>query len=184
MPTISIVAAIATNEVIGRDGDMPWRLPSDLKRFKALTFGKPVIMGRKTYASIGKPLAGRDTIVVSRQPAPNLQGDRVFHALSFDDALNLARTRAEILGSDDIIVAGGSGLFAEALAFADRLHLTLVDATPDGDTTFPDVDWSLWTESDRRNPQRQPSDSAGLTFISYRRIRANAAGFGKNNPEA
>ena len=161
--TITIVAAIAANGVIGREGGLPWRLPADLKHFKRLTLGHVVVMGRRTYESIGHPLPGRTTVVVSRrtttpEPANDSSGDVIITAGSFEAAVARAR---EI--DDEVFVVGGAQVYAAALEVAERMVLTLVDARPDGDTWFPDVDWGLWRES-----QRQLSD--GLAFVTYERV--------------
>ena len=161
--TITIVAAIAANGVIGREGGLPWRLPADLKHFKRLTLGHVVVMGRRTYESIGHPLPGRTTVVVSRrtttpEPANDSSGDVIITAGSFEAAVARA---LEI--DDEVFVVGGAQLYAAALEVAERMVLTLVDARPDGDTWFPDVDWGLWRES-----QRQLSD--GLAFVTYERV--------------
>lgn len=161
--TITIVAAIAANGVIGREGGLPWRLPADLKHFKRLTLGHVVVMGRRTYESIGHPLPGRTTVVVSRrtttpEPANDSSGDVIITAGSFEAAVARA---LEI--DDEVFVVGGAQVYAAALEVAERMVLTLVDARPDGDTWFPDVDWGLWRES-----QRQLSD--GLAFVTYERV--------------
>jgi dihydrofolate reductase len=161
--TITIIAAIAANGVIGREGGLPWRLPADLKHFKRLTLGHVVVMGRRTYESIGHPLPGRTTVVVSRrtttpEPANDSSGDVIITAGSFEAAVARA---LEI--DDEVFVVGGAQVYAAALEVAERMVLTLVDARPDGDTWFPDVDWGLWRES-----QRQLSD--GLAFVTYERV--------------
>jgi dihydrofolate reductase len=161
--TITIVAAIAANGVIGREGGLPWRLPADLKHFKRLTLGHVVVMGRRTYESIGHPLPGRTTVVVSRrtttpEPANDSSGDVIITAGSFEAAVARA---LEI--DDEVFVVGGAQVYAAALEVAERMVLTLVDARPEGDTWFPDVEWGLWRES-----QRQLSD--GLAFVTYERV--------------
>ena len=153
--TVTLVAAVAANGVIGRDGGLPWCLPDDLARFKRLTLGRVLVMGRRTYESIGRPLPGRTTIVVSRQPG--WRADGVESAADLDAALTLA---AEI--DEQVFVVGGSEIFRLALPLADRLALTLVDDCPDGDTYFPDVDWSQW-----REVRREPHD--GFAFVDYER---------------
>ena len=132
---IVLLAAVAENGVIGRDNALPWRLSSDLKRFKALTLGKPVVMGRKTYLSIGKPLPGRTNIVVTRDP--NFRADGVVVATSVDAALEAARDDARRRGANEIMVIGGTEIFAQTMALADRLEITHVHARPAGDTFFP-----------------------------------------------
>ncbi|MEE2566961.1 dihydrofolate reductase [Hyphobacterium marinum] len=145
---IALVAARGKNGVIGREGDLPWRLKSDLAWFKQITFGKPVIMGRKTWDSLpNKPLPGRANIVVTRQQGFVADGALVCHSL--EDAIQTARQRAKETGIDEVSVIGGAQIYAEALPLADRLYLTEVDAAPDGEAVFPDIDEAAWTEKHR-----------------------------------
>jgi dihydrofolate reductase len=168
MPTIMIVAAIAENGVIGRGNALPWHIKSDLRRFRALTLDKPVILGRKTYLSIGKPLAGRTTIVVSR--------DRTFAAAgivvagSFDAALAAARGDALRRGTDIIIVAGGADIYAQAMPFASRLAITRVDKNVEGDTRFPFIDPKIWRETAREERPPAEGDEAAVAFVNYDRM--------------
>ncbi|MEX2034263.1 MAG: dihydrofolate reductase, partial [Xanthobacteraceae bacterium] len=140
--SIVLIAAVADNGVIGRDNAMPWRLGSDLKRFKALTMGKPVLMGRKTLLSIGKPLPGRTNIVVSRNESFAAPG--VLVAGDLAAALSAARGDALRRGADEIAVIGGTDIFAQCMPLADRLEITHVHARPEGDTYFPPIDESRW----------------------------------------
>jgi dihydrofolate reductase len=161
--TVTIVAAVASNGVIGQAGRLPWRPPADMRHFKRLTLGHVVIMGRRTYESIGRPLSGRTTIVVSRRPtavfAPtDSPGAELFTA----DSVEAAVARGLQLDVD-VFIAGGAQVYADALDLADRMVLTCVDAQPAGDTKFPEVDWSQWRET-----QRQLSD--GLSFVTYERV--------------
>ena len=135
---IVLLAAVAENGVIGRDNALPWRLKSDMQRFRALTMGKPVVMGRKTYVSIGKPLKGRTNIVVSRDRAFAAAGVVVAHDLA--SALTAARGDALRRGADAIMVIGGTDIFVQTLPLADRLEITIVHARPQGDTLFPPID--------------------------------------------
>jgi dihydrofolate reductase len=162
-PRIALVVAVAENGVIGRNGQLPWRLPSDLRRFRKLTLGKPVIMGRKTYESIGRPLDGRDNIVVTRQGGFAAAGIHV--ASSIDDAMALARSLAIGRGADEIAVIGGEEVFRAVLASADRIYLTLVHAAPPGDTHFDTPDPSLWSETARELMPRGPQDEFSADFI-------------------
>ncbi len=142
---IGIHVAIAENGVIGREGGLPWRLSTDLKRFKADTMGKPVIMGRKTFESVGKPLPGRLNIVVTRQTGWRAEG--VETAASLNEAIDRARMAArEMPDADEICIAGGGRIYAEALPLADRLHVTHVLASIQGDTFFPPIDPKIWRE--------------------------------------
>lgn len=148
---IALVVARARNGVIGRDGDLPWRLKSDMAFFKATTMGKPVVMGRKTWDSLPrKPLPGRLNIVVTRQPGYVASGAEVFTRL--EAALDRARDQAQADGVAEVCVIGGAQIYGETLGLADRLYLTEVDAEPDGDAHFPDPDPSVWREvrADRR----------------------------------
>lgn len=165
---ISIVAALADNGVIGIGGDLPWRLSSDLKRFKALTLGKPIIMGRKTFDSIGRPLPGRENIVVTRQSDCGLAGARV--ASGLDEALRMASEFARRSGAEEIAVIGGAEIYRQALPHASRLHLTFVRARPEGDVRFPELNWADWRETFRERPARGPRDEFDFEFATYARI--------------
>jgi dihydrofolate reductase len=135
---IALIAALAENRVIGRDNQLPWRISADLKHFKALTMGKPIVMGRKTWESIGRALPGRENIVVTRDTGYRAQGCQVVH--SIDEAL-------EITGkSDEVMIVGGAGLYQQTLEHADRLYLTRVKAEVEGDTWFPEIDPRQWRE--------------------------------------
>jgi len=136
----SLVVAVARNGVIGRDNHLPWRLPDDMAYFKRVTMGNPVIMGRRTYESIGKPLPGRTNIVVTHNAAYEAPGCIVVHSL--DDAWRAAD------GADEACVIGGTSLFEETLAMADLIHLTEVEADVEGDTYFPPFDRSRWRETE------------------------------------
>ncbi len=165
---LALIAAIAENGVIGAGDSLPFRLPSDLKRFRALTWGKPLLMGRKTFESIGRALPGRETIVLTKDPASGAApGLYVAHDLG--SALALAQTRANAMGAQEIILAGGGELYGALLPFVDRMYLTFVDLAPPGDARFPAVDWSQWIEIERIRPQPQPSDEASFSFAEFRR---------------
>lgn len=168
--TISFVVAVAENGVIGRDGTLPWRVAHDLKAFRRLTIGKPVIMGRKTFDSIGKPLDGRDNIVVTRNPDFGAPG--VERVGSIDDALALARTRAAARGVDEITVIGGAEIFAASLAHADRIYLTRIHARPEGDTVFPELDPGVWREVSQAQIPPDDRDTATATLYTYERAAA------------
>jgi len=145
--TVTIVAAIARNGVIGADNDIPWRLPGEQRLLKEVTYGHVLVMGRRTYDSIGRPLPGRTTIVVTRQPGwepPGGLPDGLLLAGSVEGALKRAARVDE-----QVFVLGGGQVYDEALAMADRLRVTWVDAEPPGDTLFPEVDWSQWRQVSR-----------------------------------
>jgi dihydrofolate reductase len=162
-----LVAAVARNGVIGTNGGLPWRLSSDLKRFKALTWGKPLVMGRKTFESIGRPLPGRETIVVTRDPAFASSGTLVAHSL--DAGLDLAAERAGATGVDEIIIGGGGEIFAQTMARASRLFITEVGLDADGEARFPPIDPREWREISREPGERGERDEADFAFVSYGR---------------
>ncbi len=162
---IVLVAAIAENSVIGRAGQLPWRLKSDLAHFRRLTVNKPVVMGRKTFESIGKALTDRTNIVVTRDPDFSAHG--IVRAASFQGALELARKDAEARGVDEIMIIGGAGVFAEAMPLADRLEITHVHAKPQGDVLFPPIDPKLWREVSRTEQPAGPEDDAGFAIATY-----------------
>jgi dihydrofolate reductase len=166
---LSIVAAIARNGVIGAGQRLPWRLPSDLKRFRALTLGKPVLMGRKTFQSIGRALPGRETIVLTRERGVVTPSDGVHVVHDLAAALDLAQARAQAMGAAEIILAGGGDLYAALLPRVDRLYLTLVDLSPAGDVRFPAIDETQWIEVARVRPPPQPGDETGFAFVELRR---------------
>jgi dihydrofolate reductase len=165
---IILVAAVAENGVIGRDNAMPWRIKSDMQHFRGLTLGKPVVMGRKTYLSIGKPLPGRTNIVVSRDRDFAAPGILVAHDI--DAALAAARGDALRRNAGAIAIIGGSDIYAQTLARADRLEITLVHAKPEGgDAAFPAIDPKIWRESERQEQPAGPQDDSAFAFISYLR---------------
>ena len=166
---IVLVVAVSRNGVIGRDGDLPWRLPSDLKRFKALTLGKPVLMGRRTWDSIGRPLPGRPNIVVTRDPAFSAPGAEV--AASLEAGLAAARREAAALGVDEVCVIGGGQIYAQVFDRADILHVTYVEADIDGDTRFPDIDPALFEKVVEEPIPQGEKDSHAMRFVTWRRRR-------------
>jgi dihydrofolate reductase len=166
MEVVLIVAA-ADNGVIGARGALPWRLKSDLRRLKALTLGKPVVMGRKTFASIGRPLPGRTNIVVTRDA--NFRSPGAVVTTSFADARAVATGDALRRSAGEIAVIGGAEIYAQWLGIADRLEITEVHARPEGDTYFAAIDAADWKEVARvRNPAG-PDDSADYSYVTYRR---------------
>ena len=166
---LAFVVAVAENGVIGREGHLPWRLPSDLKRFRALTLGKPVIMGRKTYASIGKPLAGRDNIVVSRQP--NFQAPGITVVASIEEAIDLGRRLAARKGVEEVSIIGGAEIFHATLPLADRIYLTLVKAAPEGETRLS-LPAENWRETAREPMRAGPADQYAADFIVLERKKS------------
>jgi dihydrofolate reductase len=164
---ILIIAAVADNGVIGRGNTLPWRLKSDMQHFRSQTMGKPVVMGRKTYLSIGKPLAGRTTIVVSRDRAFVAPG--IVVAPSLDAALVAARGDALRRNADAIVIAGGAEIYAQALPLATQLTVTHVHKEVDGDARFPAIDPNRWQKSSRDTPQRDAEDEVDFDFVTYER---------------
>ena len=162
-----LIAAVARNRVVGANGGLPWRLSSDLKRFKALTWGKPLVIGRKTFESIGRALPGRETIVVTRDPESAPSG--VFVARSVEAALDLATERARATGADEIIVAGGAEIYAQTIARASRLLITEVALDAKGEVRFPPIDPGEWREVKRAKGERGPRDEADFAFVEYER---------------
>ena len=167
MARLVLVVAMAENRVIGRDGDLPWRLPEDLKRFKAVTMGKPIVMGRKTWESLPrKPLPGRPNFVVTRQAGFAVEG--AVRCAGLDEALDAARRAAQELGVDEVCLIGGGTLYEQALPQAQRVDLTEVHLTPEGDTRFPDLPASEWRETTRTPMQSE----TGIAFdlVSMERV--------------
>jgi dihydrofolate reductase len=164
---VAFAVAVAENGVIGAGGQLPWRLPTDLKRFRKTTMGKPIIMGRKTYVSIGKPLDGRDNIVITRDRTFTAPGVHV--AATIDEALALGRQLAVQRGADEAVVIGGAEIFRVALASADRIYLTLVRGHPPGDTYLKAFDPSVWAETAREPMQQGPGDQYPADFIVLER---------------
>jgi dihydrofolate reductase len=165
--TVALIAAVARNGVIGADNGMPWRLRTDLQRFKQITLGKPVVMGRRTFESLGKPLSGRLNIVVTRQSGFSPEG--AASAPSLEAGLALAAREAGPTG--EIMVVGGGQLYAGAIGLADRLYITHVEAAPDGDTRFPRIDPAVWRAVSREAVPAGERDSAATEFVVYERIR-------------
>jgi dihydrofolate reductase len=171
---LSVIAAVAENGVIGDRNRLPWKLTSDMKRFKAITMGKPVIMGRKTFEAIGKPLAGRVNIVVSGQS--DFAPDGVAVAPSLEAALVAAETGARASGDEEIIVIGGGEVYRAAIGLADRLYITHVEAAPEGDAHFPAIDPARWRAVSAERLPAGPKDSAATTFVVYERIAPAVSG--------
>lgn len=158
---LSAIVAMASNRVIGVNNQLPWHLPADLKRFKQLTMGHTIVMGRKTYESIGRPLPGRTMIVVTRQRGYAPEGVKVTH--SVDEALALAR------GDDEVFIIGGAELFVQTLERLDRLYLTRIERDVTGDTHFPEVDLSMWKLIEEEHHPAGPPDALPYAFLTYER---------------
>lgn len=160
-PRVSLIAAVARNGVIGRDNGLAWHLSSDLKRFKALTMGKPMLMGRRTWDSIGRPLPGRRTLVLTRDTGFRAEGVETVH--DWDSALAAAGA--------ELMVVGGAEIYALALPHADRLHLTEVEAEPAGDVRFPAFDRARFRETFREAHPAGPRDEHAFAFVDWERAR-------------
>ncbi len=164
---ISLVAAMARNRVIGREGRLPWNLPADLKNFRRLTLGRPVLMGRRTFESLGRPLPGRDNLVLSRDPGFQSAGVRVVRSL--EEALELAQ------GSEELMVIGGANLYAQALERARRLYLTLIHEDFPGDALFPGLDPAAWKPvGHERHPLSLPESPYPWSFLILDRVEDTA----------
>ncbi|WP_454915624.1 dihydrofolate reductase [Xanthobacter sediminis] len=165
---LALIVAVAENGVIGREGALPWHLSSDLKRFRALTWGKPLIMGRRTFESIGKPLPGRVSVVLSTDPA-FVVPEGVVKVPDLDGAIAAAATAARTLGANEAMVIGGHRVFADTLPLARTLHLTRVHLSPEGDVLFPAFDRSQWRETHREGALQGPRDDAPFTYLTLER---------------
>jgi dihydrofolate reductase len=161
-PIISIIVAMAENRVIGNDNSLPWYLPADLKHFKAMTMGKPIIMGRKTWESLPGKLPGRPHIVVSSNPDYIADGCSVAHSL--EQALAVAG------GVPEVMIVGGAMLYAQALPLADRLYLTMVETQVEGDTSFPEYDSEQWREVERERHPADASNPYAYSFVTLSRV--------------
>ncbi len=159
--TVSIIVAMAENGVIGRDMDLPWHISADLKRFKALTMGHHIVMGRKTYESIGRLLPGRTTVIVTRQSDYQVEGAVIVNSL---EAAQAAAT-----GDSELFIIGGGQIYEIALPLADRLHVTRVHTEVDGDTSFPAVDWDQWELVSAERHGADEKNDHDFTFESYQR---------------
>ncbi|MDC0664057.1 dihydrofolate reductase [Marinobacter sp. SS21] len=166
----ALIVAMARNRVIGRNNALPWYLPGDLRYFKQATMGKPIIMGRKTWDSIGRPLPGRLNVVITRKadwPVP----DGVRQAASLADALVTAEAQAELEGGDEVMVIGGGQIYAEALPLVDRMYITQVHAEVAGDAHFPIVNWDEWEEIGREDFSASDNNPYDYSFVVYQRLR-------------
>jgi len=166
--SIIIVAAVADNGIIGANNAIPWTLPSDLKHFRSITIGRPIIMGRKTFESIGRPLPGRTNIVITRNPRFMAPG--IVPALSFAEALEVASADADSRDVSEIAIIGGGRVYEHALDFADRLFITEVHASPKGDAMFPKLETNVWREVKREQGVRSAGDDHDFSFVSYVRL--------------
>jgi len=164
---VALVVAVAENGVIGKGGKLPWHISSDLKFFRAVTMDKPIVMGRKTFDSIGKPLDGRDNIVITRNKEFSANGVHVVPGI--DEALELARKKAEERSCDEISIIGGAQIYKLTLPFADVIYLTEVHTEPEGDATFPELDKKVWKEVSRERHDAGARDSADYSLVVLER---------------
>jgi len=163
---IALIVAVSKNNVIGRENQLPWHLPEDLKYFKSVTMGKPILMGRKTFDSIGRPLPGRVNIVITRNSSWTADGVEVVHNL---DAAILAGEKAcRASGADEIMVIGGAQIYIECLPAADKLYLTKVDAVVEGDAFFPGINLAQWRQLSETTPGK--IDKHPYRFVVLERI--------------
>ena len=166
-PEIALVVAVAENGVIGQRNGIPWRLKADLQRFKAITIGKPIVMGRKTFNSLRRPLPGRTNIVITRDPDFTAAGALVTRSLV--DALAIAKGDAMRRSVAEIAVIGGAEIYTASMPVADRLEVTEVHTQVDGDTVFPPIDPSIWHEVVRCRNTAASGDTADYSYVTYRR---------------
>lgn len=166
---VSLIVAATRNQVIGLDNQMPWHLPADLRYFKQRTLGKPIIMGRKTWESLGRPLPGRLNIVITRQADITLEGAEVFADLK--TAIQRGQQWAVQQGVDEVMVIGGGQLYQQALTLAQRVYLTRIELELDGDTFFPMLDAQLWQKTDAQTHPAQEQEP-GYTFEVWQRTQS------------
>ena len=176
--TLTLIAAVAANGVIGRADALPWRLRTDLRRFKALTMGKPVIMGRRTWQSIGRPLPGREIVVMTGQAAWAAPGVAV--ARGWEEAKAAAADLCRQMGADEAVVVGGAAVYEAALPEVERLHLTRVHASPVGDVFFPPFDQSLFRTTLSEAHPAGPEDEHAFTFVDLERLPLSTPAAGSN----
>ena len=172
-PIVALVVARAENGAIGRGGDLPWRLSSDLRYFRKVTMGKPVIMGRRTFNSLPRVLDGRLNIVLSRDPGFVAGGAVMAHSL--DEAIDVARASAKLTGASEIMVIGGEDVFRAALPRAERIYLTEIHAKPTADTWFPWFDRSNWHEVSRERHAAGAKDEHDFSFVVLDRINTTSS---------
>jgi dihydrofolate reductase len=167
MAGLGVIVAVAENGVVGRNNALPWHLPEDLRYFKRMTLGKPIVMGRKTFESIGRPLPGRRNLVISRNPGFHAEGVIVLPSL--EAALALAQDLARDDGVEEWMVIGGAQIYAAAIPLASRLYVTEVHAEVEGDARLPPVDWSAWRELSRERHAASGSNPYDYSFVTYER---------------
>ena len=164
---LSVIVAVAENGIVGRDNALPWHLPADLKYFKKMTLGKPIVMGRKTFESIGRPLPGRTNIVISRNPDFVAQG--VFVCASVQDALAVAADVSSRDGGNELMVIGGAAIYSATIPLAECLYITEVHAEVEGDAQLPAIEWGQWQEQSRQRHSASEAGGFDFSFVVYRR---------------
>ncbi|NRP46865.1 MULTISPECIES: dihydrofolate reductase [unclassified Marinobacterium] len=168
---LALIVAQGLNRVIGNDNKLPWYLPEDLRYFKEVTMGKPIIMGRKTFESIGKPLPGRLNIVITRDSNWSAEGVKI--VASLEEAVEVGEAQAMIDGVEETVIIGGAQIYAQSLPLVDRLYLTQVEAEPEGDAHFPEIDYGQWQELGRQSfPAGDQPNRYPYAFIVYDRSEA------------
>ncbi|RFB16869.1 dihydrofolate reductase [Bacillus sp. HNG] len=163
---ISLLLAMDKNQLIGKDNDLPWRLPADLAYFKRVTMGHPIIMGRKTYDSIGRPLPGRENIIVTRDTSYKAEGCKVIH--SIDEIVKMSEETEQ-----ELFVIGGAEIFKEILPYSDRLYITVIDEEFEGDTYFPAFDKAEWQVISKEKGIKDEKNPYEYTFLVYEKIPQN-----------
>lgn len=161
--TVSLIVAVSENGVIGRDGDLPWHLSADLKRFKKLTMGNAIVMGRKTWDSLGRPLPGRTSLVISRQADFSTDYDEVLIGANLDDAMRQLRN------FEEIFIIGGASIYELALSMVDRLHITRVHSVVEGDTYFPGINWDAWELIEETHHEADDRNDHNYSFQIFER---------------
>ena len=164
---IAMIAGVARNDVIGANGGIPWKIPSDMGFFKRTTMGKPIVMGRKQYETVGRPLPGRSNIVVTRKAGYQSEGVIVVHSL--EAALKKAQEIAAAEGASELMVIGGGDIYAQAMPLADRLYISHVDLVPEGDVLFPRIDAAVWRVVAEPEVPASDKDSASFRVRVYER---------------
>ena len=167
---IALIVAVSQNNVIGRDNQLPWHLPEDLQYFKSMTMGKPILMGRKTFESIGRPLPGRVNIVITRDPDWIAEGVEIVSTI--DDAMAAGAVACKAADSDEIMIIGGAQIYRDCLPLADVLYLTKVEAEIEGDAFFPDIDLDQWQEVSEKSPKT--IDKYAYRFVILKRTQKQA----------
>ena len=161
---LSVIVAVSSNHVIGYKNQLPWRLPADLKYFKQVTMGHPIVMGRKTYESIGRPLPGRTNIIITRQENYEVQNCIVVH--SFEEAMSLCREE------DEVFIIGGAEIILQSIQLVDKIYLTRISGVFAGDTFFPEIDHTQWSEIQRQDFEPDEKNAWPYSFIIYERVPA------------